>query len=120
MLKRSRPGYMVRVDERWLGDSRFVIQAAVEYGEGLSEEQREEVKARAQLELLLAIEGAEERGRRLGADVVRVGVVGDEPLYRLFSGRTKAQPPKPASSRRAGLLGRGGQPGLAARPAQDV
>lgn len=82
--QRRGRGYTVRVDGLLLGESSFVIQAAVEYDTRLSEEERERLSAMAQLELLLAIQGEEARGRRLGADVLHVGVVGDEPLYRFF------------------------------------
>ena len=86
----SRPGYTVRVDGLLLGSTRFVIQAAIEYEAWLTDGERERLVPIAQLEALLAIEGEEARGRRLGARDVHVGVVGDEPLYRLFRTRTPA------------------------------
>ena len=95
-LHLSRRGYSVRVDEMRLRDSRFVIRAEIAYAAGLTEEEWMHLSPMAQLDLLLGIEGAEVRARR----------VRDE--------RTPAK-----ASRRAGLLGRAGQPGLAVRPLQD-
>jgi hypothetical protein len=92
--QRTGRGYRVRVDGMLLGESSFVIQAAVEYDAELSREERERLSAMAQLELLLAIQGEEARGRRLGAEILHVGVVGDEPLYRFF--RKQPVTPRPA------------------------
>ena len=97
-LHLSRRGYSVRVDEMRLRDSRFVIRAEIAYAAGLSKEEWMRLSPMAQLDLLLGIEGAEVRARR----------VCDEP-------RTHAK-----ASRRAGLLGRGGQLGLAVRPVQET
>lgn len=94
----SRPGVNVRVDGLMLTETHFVIQAAVEYDSSLSDAERERLAPRAQIELLLAIEGEEARARRLGAKSVRVGVVGDERLYRLF--RAASQEPPPADAER--------------------
>jgi len=97
----SRSGYTVRVDGLLLGETRFVIQGAVEYQAELSEAERDRLTPMAQLELMLAIEGERERGRRLGAETIRVGVVGDEPLYRLFRARSQELPdvaPRPETS----------------------
>ena len=107
-LHLSRRGYSVRVDGELLGDSRFVIRAEIAYAAHLSKEEWMRLSPMAQLELLLAIEGAEQRGRQ-------VGVAGDQPRTR-----AEAQPPRPAGSRRAGLFGRGGQPGLAVRPVEEA
>lgn len=93
----ARMGYTIRVDGLLLAGTRFVIQAAVEYAPNLSEAERESLVPRAQLELLLAIEGEEDRARRLGAKTVHVGVVGDEQLYRAF--RTRSQVPPPRAER---------------------
>ena len=114
-IQRTRPGYTVRAERRMLGDSRFVIQAALEYGAGLSEKERGRLSPMAQLELLLAIEGEEERGRLLGAEVVRVEVAGDEPLHRFFGGASeeRAKAVAPALGR---SLERGSRRGIAARP----
>ena len=91
-LHLSRRGYSVRVDEMRLRDSRFVIRAEIAYAAGLSKEEWMRLSPMAQLDLLLGIEGAELRGRQVRETV----------------------------SRRAGLLGRGGQPGLAVRPVQET
>jgi hypothetical protein len=95
----SRSGYTVRVDGLLLGATRFVVQAAVEYDESLSMAERDALAPRAQLELLLAIVGEEERGWRLGARSVHVGVLGDEPLYRVFRTRSGRAPSPPAAPR---------------------
>ena len=103
-LHLSRRGYSVRVV--LLRDSRFLIQAGIAHAERLSKEERMRLTPLEELDLLLGIEGAELRGREVDA--------GDEPLPR-----AKTQPARPAG-RRAGLLGRGGQPGLAVLPVQEV
>jgi hypothetical protein len=84
----SRQGYSVRVDGLLLGQSRLVIQAAIEYDPLLTDAERERLAPIARLEAVLAIEGEEARGRRLGVRDLRIGVVGDETLYRLFRTRT--------------------------------
>ena len=89
----TRQGYSVRVDGLLLGQSRFVIQAAIEYDAVLTDAERERLAPLAQLETLLAIEGEEARGLRLGVRDLRVGVVGDEALYRLFRTRSIPRPP---------------------------
>ena len=94
-FKCSRPGYSVRVDGLLLGRSRFVIQAAIEYDAVLTDAERDRLTPIAQLEALLAIEGQEERGHRLGARELRVAVVGDEALYRLFRSRAHGRAPAP-------------------------
>ena len=111
----SRPGYVVRVDGLLLGESRFVIRAAVEYGEHLSQEERWSLSPLAQLELLLAIEGEKERAHRLGADVVHVGVIGDEPLYRYFrTSNHLTSSPGPFERRAPGPSSRRSQPPVVA------
>jgi hypothetical protein len=95
-LHLSRRGYSVRVDGRLQRDSRFVIRAEIAYAAHLSEEEWKRLSPMAQLELLLGIEGAEVRGRKLGTEV---------PLR---------------SARRAGLIGRGQQPGLAVAPVEEA
>ena len=117
-IQRSRPDYTVWVDRRMFGDSRFVIEAALEYRAGLSAEQRERLTPMAQLELLLAIEGEEERGRLLGAEAVRVHVFGDERLHRFFGGRTEAA--RRAIEAHGRPLGRGARAGAVARPLQEA
>ena len=97
-LHLARRGYSVRVDGMLRSDSRYVIRAEIAYAAHLSKEEWMRLSPMAQLELLLGIEGAEQQGRRVGADTVQ-----------------EAQPPRPTGSRRAGLIGRGGQPGLAVR-----
>lgn len=97
-LHLARRGYSVRVDGMLRSDSRFVIRAEIEYAAHLSKEEWMRLSEMAQLELLLAIEGEEQRGRQVE--------------------RAEAQPPRSAGSRRAGLLGRGGEPGLAVRPVE--
>jgi len=92
-LHLSRRGYSVRVEDMSLRDSRFVIQAEIAYAAHLSEEERMRLSPMAELDVLLGIEGAELRWRR----------------------GTQAR-----SARRAGLVGRGGQPGLAVRPVQET
>ena len=82
-LHLSRRGYSVRVDGTLRRDSGFVIRAEIEYAAHLSKEEWMRLSEMAQLELLLGIEGEEQRGRR-----------------------------------RAGLIGRGGELGLAVRPAE--
>jgi hypothetical protein len=118
-MQRSRPHYTVRVVRHMVGDSRFVIEAALEYDAGLSDAQRERLTSMAQLELLLAIQGEEERGRLLGAEAVRVEVAGDEPLHRFFGGRTGAGRSKALWSQ-VRPLGQGARTGVAARPVQEA
>jgi len=117
-MQRSRPGYTVRVDRRMVGGSMFVIQAALEYRPELSEAQRERLIEMARLELLLAIEGEEERGRLLGAQAVRVEVAGDEPLRRFFGGRTAAKLARPVTKPARAAWGSLG--GIAARSLQEA
>jgi hypothetical protein len=93
----------VRVEGMLLGDSRFVIRAEIAYAAHLSKEEWMRLSPMAQLELLLAIEGEEQRGRQVG--------------HELLTG-AEAQPARPAGSRRAGLFGRGGHLGLAVRPVE--
>jgi hypothetical protein len=116
-IQRSRPDYTVWVDRRMFGDSRFVIEAALEYRAGLSVEQRERLTPMAQLELLLAIEGEEERGRLLGGrpcactcseTSVCIGSSGGGPRRR--EGR----------SRRMGGRSAGGKSRAVARPLQEA
>ena len=95
-LHLSRRGYSVRVDEMLVRDSSFVIRAEITYDARLWEEERARLSEMAQLDLLLGLEGAEVRGRQV-----------------LDERRTHGK-----VSRRAGLIGRGGQPGLAVRPAE--
>lgn len=118
-MQRSRPHYTVRVARHMLGDSGFVIQAALEYSTELSDAQRERLTSMAQLELLLAIQGEEERGRLLGAEAVRVEVAGDEPLHRFFGGRTRAASARALRSQ-VRPLGQGARTGMAARPVQEA
>ena len=119
-MRRFRPGYTVRVGRRMSGDSRFVIEAALEYRADLSEAQRERLISIAQLELLLAIEGEEERGRLLGAEVVRVEVAGDEPLQRFFRGKSGPAKTK-ASWAHVRTAGAGAaRTGTSARPVQEA
>lgn len=92
-------GYKVRVDGMTLGDTRFVIQAAVDYDVRLSEGERQRLTPEAQTELMLAIAGAWERGHRLGARDVRVAVIVDSQLERTFraaSGESAADGEKPS------------------------
>ena len=116
-IQRTRPGYTVRADRRMLGGSRFVIQAALEYSAHVSEKERGRLTPMAQLELLLAIDGEEQRGRLLGGKVVAVEVVGDEGLHRFFGGHPNGPAVKAqARAKRAwGALG-----GIAARSVQEV
>ena len=95
-LHLSRRGYSVRVDEMSMRDSTFVIRAEITYDARLSEEERIRLSEMAQLDLLLGLEGAEVRGRQV-----------------LDERRTHGK-----ASRRAGLLGKGGQPGLAVKPVE--
>ena len=118
-MQRSRPHYTVRVDRHMVDDARFVIQAALEYSVGLSDAQRERLTSMAQLELLLAIEGEEERGRLLGAEAVRVEVAGDERLHRFFGGKTGPAKTK-AFWAQVRTLGLGARTGMPARPVQEV
>jgi hypothetical protein len=92
-LHLSRRGYSVRVEDMALCDSRFVIRAEITYAARLSEDERMRLSPLAQLDLLLGVEGAELRG----------------PQARPVALHMRA-------SRRAGLFGRGGQPGLATSP----
>ena len=92
-LHLSRHGYSVRVEDMSLRDSRFVIKAEIAYAAHLSEEERMRLTPMAELDVLLGIEGAELRWRR----------------------GTPAR-----ASRRAGLVGRGGQPGLAVKQVQET
>ena len=88
-MQRFRPGYTVRVDSQMVGDAEVVIEAALEYWAYLSEAERARLTPKAQLELLLAIQGERERGRLLDGKAVRVEVSGDESLHRFLDGRTK-------------------------------
>lgn len=90
--QRTRSGYTFQVDGLMLGDSRFVIYAAVEYSPALSEEERRRLMPIVRLELLLAIEGEEERGRRQGAELIHVGVAGDEAFHDFIGGWTHRRP----------------------------
>ena len=83
----TRPGYSVSVDGLLLAESRFVIQAAIDYDPLLPEDERERLVPRARLEALLAIEGQEARARRMGVEHAVVGVVGDDGLRRFFRGQ---------------------------------
>ena len=80
----THPEYSVRVDGIPLGSSRFVIQAAVTYRSRLATAGRERVRPKAQLEVVLAVLGEWDRGFRLGVHNVRIAVVGDRHLDRLF------------------------------------
>jgi hypothetical protein len=97
-LHLSRRGYSVRVDDMALRDSRFVIRAEIAYATHLSKEERMRLTPMAELDLLLGVEGAELRGLELDTVAVQ---------------HAKA-------SGRAGLLGRGGQPGLAVGPTGEA
>lgn len=99
----AHDGYKVRVDGMTVGETRFVIQAAVDYDLRLSEAERKRLTPEAQTELMLAIAGAWERGHRLGARDVRVAVIVDSQLERMFraaSGEAAADGEK-ASNRSA-------------------
>jgi len=80
----THPEYSVRVDSLELGRTRFVIQAAVTYGSALTAAERERVQPKAQIEVVLAVLGEWDRGIRLGAQSVRIAVLGDRHLDRLF------------------------------------
>lgn len=98
----ERQGYTVRVDGLRLGDSGFVIQAAIEYDPLLPDDEKDRLAPIARLETLLAIEGETERGKRLGARTMRVGVVGDEALYRFFRRPPRSRPAsRPIKGRRS-------------------
>jgi len=99
-LHLSRRGYSVRVDDMWLRDSRYVVRAEISYAAHLSEDEWMRLSPLAQLDLLLGVEGAELRARQRRAAMEL---------------RTHEK-----ASRRAGLLGRRGQPGLAVRPVQET
>lgn len=90
-----RPGYCVKVDSLFLARTAFIIEASVRYDAALSDSERKRLSPRAQVDLLLAISGAAERGRRLGADSVTIAVGGDEPLARLRSSEPRAHPRRP-------------------------
>ena len=94
----SRRGYSVRVNGMLLGDSQFVIQAEITYAPHLSKEDRMRLSPMAQIDLLLAVEGEERRARRIGNQLL----TGEE-----------VHAARRSESRRAGLFGRGRQPGLA-------
>jgi len=80
----THPEYGVRVDGLQLGRTRFIIQAAVTYGSQLTAAERESLRPKAQMEAVLAVLGEWDRGFRLGAKNVRIAVVGDRHLDRLF------------------------------------
>lgn len=80
----THPEYSVRVDGLVLARTRFVIQAAVTYGSQLTPAERERVRPKAQIEVVLAVLGEWDRGIRLGAQTVRIAVLGDRHLDRLF------------------------------------
>lgn len=85
----SHAGYKVQVDGVFLAKTRFVIHAVLDYAERLSEEERERLIPKAQMELLLAIYGESQRGRDRGARTVHVAVEGDRKLEGLFKVRTE-------------------------------
>jgi hypothetical protein len=80
----THPGYAVRVDGIPLGRTRFAIQATVAYEPQLTPPERRSFVSEAQLEILLAVVGEWERARRLGAQFVRIAVLGDRALDRFF------------------------------------
>jgi hypothetical protein len=80
----THPEYSVRVDGVELGRTRFVIQATVTYGSELTPAERARVRPKAQIEVVLAVLGEWDRGIRLGAQNVRIAVLGDHHLDRLF------------------------------------
>jgi hypothetical protein len=86
----ARSGYTIRVDEIPLGPSRFVIQAAIFYGTQISSTERARLVPRAETELLLAIAGEWERGRRRGARAARIVVDGDRSADRGAGTRTRS------------------------------
>jgi hypothetical protein len=95
----THPGYSVRVDGIGLGQSRFAIQATVNYESQLTRPEREGFVPKAQIELLLAVVGEWERAVRLGARNVRIAVLGDGHLDRFFRGWVHGQPPSANSVR---------------------
>jgi hypothetical protein len=72
------------VDGLVLGQTRYAIQATVDYASQLTKRERERFVATAQLELLMAVLGEWERAVRLGARNVRIAVLGDGHLDRFF------------------------------------
>jgi hypothetical protein len=80
----THPEYNVRVDGLRVGRTRFLIQAAITYGSQLTAAARERARRKAQIEVVLAVLGEWDRGIRLGAKEVRIAVVGDRHLDRLF------------------------------------
>jgi len=89
----THPGYRVRVDGLVLGETRYAIQATVDYASQLTRPEREGFVAKAQLELLIAVLGEWERAVRLGARNVRIAVLGDRPLDRFFRAWVLGAPP---------------------------
>jgi hypothetical protein len=102
-LHLSRRGYSVRVEDMARRDSSFVIRAEIAYAAHLSEDERMRLTPLAELDLLLGVEGAQLRGRHLGPDL------DSDPVQ-----------PRAKMSRRAGLIGRGGRPGLAVSPLEEA
>lgn len=90
--RNSRSGYNLKVESLFLARTAYVVQASVEYNPHVTDVERRLLSPTAQLELLLAIEGAVERGRRLGAEFVTIAVEGDEPLERLKRLRKPGEP----------------------------
>jgi hypothetical protein len=83
-FRSTHPEYNVRVDGLRVGRTRFMIQAAVTYGSQLTAAERDRARRRAQIEIVLAVLGEWDRAVRLGAQSVRIAVVGDSHLDRLF------------------------------------
>lgn len=79
-----RPGYELNVDGLPLGQTQFVIHAALSYESQLAGTERERIKHKAQMEALFAIFGEWERATRIGIRSVRVRVMGDGQLDRFF------------------------------------
>jgi hypothetical protein len=67
-----------------LGQTRFAIQATVDYESQLTRPERESFMPKAQLEILMAVLGEWERAVRLGARSIRIAVLGDGHLDRFF------------------------------------
>jgi hypothetical protein len=96
-----QPGYKVRVDGLTLGQTHFLIQAALTYDDDLTAPERERLMPRAQMEILLAVFGEWERAVRLGARNVRISAVGDGQLDRFFRAWPHGVPPESVTSRPA-------------------
>jgi hypothetical protein len=95
-------GCSIRVDGLPIGASRFVVQASIAYDRRLNAKERARLAPGARMKLVLAVLGEAERARLIGVDNVRIAVLGDAALDRLFrswSSRPGAEPARAVAPR---------------------